>query len=176
MITFLRIRNIEVITHDANEYIKISIYFLSVKESKQILACITRKIHLVKEFKFNLLIENDFLKSEKFVIDINNKKVIISNCEITINLFIKQRDLYVKRNVHANHTIVVSFDQKIAISIKFFVFEDRDFLFESSCKANVTFYHHVIDSFTNEMMKGRSPFPSRVLNFNMLPRFPFLIQ
>ena len=152
MITSLRVRDIEAITHDANEYIKIPIYFSGVKEGRQILACITREIHLVKGLKVNLLIGNDFLESEGFVIDVSNRKVTISSCEITIDLSIRQRDSYVRRNVHANHTIVVSSDQEIAVSIKFSVFEDRDFLFESSCKTNVTLYHHVIDAFTSEVI------------------------
>ena len=41
------------------------------------LTCVTREIQLVKDFKVYLLTENDFLKFEEFVININNKKVII---------------------------------------------------------------------------------------------------
>ena len=169
MITSLRIKNIEAITHDANEYIKISIYFSNVKEDRQILACITKEIHLVKKLKVNLLIENDFLRSEEFIIDVSNRKITISSCEITIDLSIRQRNSYIKRNVHANHIIVVFFDQEIAISIKFSVLENRDFLFESSCKANVIFYHHVINAFTNEMIIKNDSFKSMIIfkNFRL---------
>ena len=152
MTTSLRMREIETTIHETNEYIKILIYMSDVKDDKQVLACIEREIHLINDLKANLLIENDFLKFEEFIIDVSERKATIANCDVTIDLFIRQRDSYVRRNIHVNHVVVVSTEQEIAISIKFSISEDRDFLFESSFKTNVTLYHHVIDSYTSEVI------------------------
>lgn len=77
MTSLLRIRDINAFTHETNIYVKISMYFSRIKKNKQMLTCVTREIQLVKDFKVYLLTENDFLKFEEFVININNKKVII---------------------------------------------------------------------------------------------------
>ena len=152
MTTSLRMREIEAIIHETNEYIKILIYMSNVKNDKQVLTCIEREIYLIDDLKANLLIENDFLRFEEFIIDVNERKVTIANCDVTINLFIKQRDLYVRRNIHVNHVVVISAEQEIAISIKFSISKNKDFLFKSSFKTNVTLYHHVIDFYTSEII------------------------
>ena len=88
MTTLLRIRNIETTTHEINEYIKIFIYMFNVKENKQVLTCIDREISFENDLKTNLLIENDFLRFEEFIIDVSDKKITIVNFDVTIDLFI----------------------------------------------------------------------------------------
>ena len=60
--TSLQINKIEIVIHETNKYVKVSVYFLNVKKNEQIFICITKKIFFVKKLKANLLIENDFLK------------------------------------------------------------------------------------------------------------------
>ena len=152
MTSSLWVRNIDATTHETNEYVKISVYFSEIKKNKQVLTCVTREIHLVKDFKTNLLIENDFLKFEDFVINISNKKITIISCDVTIDLFIKQREFYVKRNIHAIESIFILSESEIDISVSFSVFKDRDFFFESFKKIDVTLFHHIVDFYFNKLI------------------------
>ena len=152
MTSSLRVRSIDAITHETNEYVKISVYFSEIKKNKQVLTCVTREIHLMKDLKTNLLIENAFLRLEDFVIDISNRKITIISCDVTIDFFIKQRELYVKRNIHAIESIFIFSESKIDISVSFSVFKDRNFLFESSKKIDVTLFHHIVDFHFNKLI------------------------
>lgn len=85
----LRTRDIDATTHETNEYVQISVYFWDIKNEQQILIRITKELYLINDLKTNLLIDNDFLESENFTININNKKISIANCDVMINLVIK---------------------------------------------------------------------------------------
>ena len=99
MTIFLRIKNIDAITHETNEYVKILIFCLEIiKNEKQILIRLIQEIHLKNELKYNFLIENDFLEFEKFTININSKKAFIENCDVNINVSIKQRQITSKKH------------------------------------------------------------------------------
>lgn len=106
----------------------------------------------MKDLKTNSFIENDFLKSKEFVIDTNRKRITIANCDVTIELLIKQRDLFVKRNIHVNETVIISTKQEMTLFTKFSISDKRNFLFELFNKINVTLYHHVMNFFTNIMI------------------------
>ena len=172
MTIFFRIRDIEAITHEISEYVRISILFSkTTKSEKRVLTQITREIHLIDEFKANLLIENDFLDFKDFTIDISNKKTSITSCDVDIDLSIKQREFYVRRNIHAIQTILISSKEEISISAKFSVFDDRDFLFESTKKVNFTLFHHIVDSYTNEIMIRNDSFNAVKISKNFCLKF-----
>ena len=141
------------------------------KSQKQILTRIIREIHLIDEFKANFLIENDFFDLEDFTIDINNKKISIASCDVDIDLLIRQREYYVKRNIHAIQTILISSKEEISISVKFSVFDDRDFLFESTKKANFTLFYHIVNSYTNEIMIRNNSFNAVKISKNFCLKF-----
>ena len=107
-----------------------------------------------------MLIENNFLKFEEFIIDVNDRKIIIANCNVTTDLFTKPRDLYVRRNIHVNQIIIILTDQKIVISIKLSITENRNFLFKLFCNVNVKSFHHVIYFYTNKVVIKNDPFKS----------------
>lgn len=152
MTIFLRIRDIESTIHETAKYVRISVYFSDKRDDKQIMTCITRKIHLIDELKANILIDNDFLKLENFIINIKNRTAMISSCKIEIDLSIKQKELYVRRNVHVNHRIVVQSKLQISIFAEFSVSNDRDFVFESSNEANLILFHHIVNFTINQIV------------------------
>ena len=111
MITSFKVRNIKFITYEINKFVMIFIYFFDKnKNEKFVFVCIIRKAHLIDDFKVNMLIENDILNFESFIINVNKRSTIINNCEMITKLFIKQRNLFVRRNVLFNNKIIVSFD------------------------------------------------------------------
>ena len=152
MTSSLRVKDIDATIHEINEYVQISLYFFEQKNDKSALTCIIREIHLVDDLKANLLIENDFLGSESFIIDISSKKASIASCEVIIDLSIRQRDSFIRRNIHAMKSTLIRPKVEINVPAKFPVSDNRDFLFEPTKEANFTLFHHVVNSYTNEIM------------------------
>lgn len=75
-----------------------------------------------------------------------------------INLFIRQRKSYVKRNIHAAEAILISSNFETKISANFSVSKNRNFLFESFKECHVSLFHHVIDFYTNEVIVRNDSF------------------
>ena len=153
MITSLKVRSIDSITHEISEFVMISIYFLDTnKFEKSALANIIREIHLIDGLKINMLIENDILELEGFIIDVSKRTTTVNSCEIIIELFIKQRDFFVRRNILSNHRIIVSLDSQARISFDYNISEERNFLFEFSIESDCTMFHHLVDSYISEIV------------------------
>ena len=61
----LRVKNLNVIIHNTNQYILISIYVFDIKKNDiKILYRIIREIHLIDNLKTHMLIENDIVESK----------------------------------------------------------------------------------------------------------------
>jgi hypothetical protein len=145
MISFLTVREIGVNVHETKKYVNFSIY-LSSKDDKNMTE-IHRKMHLVEDLKANMLIENDILESKEIIIDIQEKKVIISSCQnMIIEVKIHQKESFVRRNVINQFVSVISLDfyAKILYKIRD-LSTNRNFLFESFSEVSVFIYAHVID-------------------------------
>ena len=86
----LHVRDIGTITHFSKDFIYMSFYFPRKNDnSKPVLAEIKREVHLVKGLKAKMLIGNDILMSEGFVLNLSNKKATISSCNIKIRILMK---------------------------------------------------------------------------------------
>jgi hypothetical protein len=147
MTTFLIVRDIESNVHEIKKYVNFSIY-LSRKNDSTRLIEIHRKLHLMKELKVNMLIENDILRSKEITINVQQKTAIIRNCEnLIIKVKIHQREFFVRRNIISQFVSVILSEVYVKISYKMKnLFSDRDFLFESYSEVSVFIYAHVIDA------------------------------
>jgi hypothetical protein len=93
MINSLTVREIEINVHETKKYMNLSIYLSSKKDSKK-MTKIHKKMHLVENLKINMLIKNDILESKDIIINIQEKKVIISSCQnMIIEMKIHQKIL-----------------------------------------------------------------------------------
>lgn len=98
MLTSLKVNNIDSTIHEFLKFIIILIYFSKLTKNETFaLVFIIRKIHLIDDLKVKMLIKNDFLNSENFIIDIENKTITIESCNIEISLKIQSKDFYVKK-------------------------------------------------------------------------------
>ena len=142
----LKVKGIGSTTHESVEFVHISIYFLGVtKDESAVLACITREIHLVDDLKAKMLIDNDFLGFEGFIIDIEGKFAAIGSCEIKITLEIQLKGSYVRKIVHAQQGVMLQSGEERLIAIKADISEGRDFFFESESKTNFIMCSHILD-------------------------------
>ncbi len=153
MISSLTIREIEVNVHETKKYVNFSIYLSSKKDSKKMIE-IHKEMHLIEDLKTNMLIENDILESKNIIINIQEKKIVISSCQnMIIEVKIHQRDSFVRRNVISQFASVVSseFYAKISYKMKN-LSSNKDFLFESFSEISVFIYAHIIDVKTTEVI------------------------
>ena len=66
----LRVKGLDLATHDINEYILILIYISTSKDDIKILYRIFREIYLVNNLKAYLLIDNNVIDLEKIMLNI----------------------------------------------------------------------------------------------------------
>jgi hypothetical protein len=111
-------------------------------------------MHLIENLKANMLINNDILESEKIIIDVQQKRITIGNCEsMIIEIKIHQRKLFVRRNVISQIVNVISSEAYVKISYKIKdLLSNRDFLFESFSEVSISIYAHVIDVQTTDVI------------------------
>ncbi len=146
MTSFLTIRDIESNIHEIKKYVNFSIYLLNEEDSNKMMK-IHREMHLIKNLKANMLIDNDILESKEIIINVQEKKTIIRNCQnLIIDVKIHQRESFVRRNVVNQFAIVISSESYVKILYKMKdLFSNRDFLFESFSEVSMLIYAHVID-------------------------------
>ena len=143
----ITIRSIDVNKHKTKKYV-ISLIYFQKKNSfeKKIRACLIREIHLIENFKINILINTDIFTSENFVLDFKQNQTLINSCDVII--FITSRRHF-KSMIHH----MISFKKIIIIFSRFqlrvrihhlIFFQKRDFLFESE-NINFSMYVHVIE-------------------------------
>ena len=158
----LRVRGIGSNTHETKEYILVPFYMPASKASDgtSVLACITREIHIVDGLKANMLIRNDVLGPEEFVIDINKKKAYIGSCDVNISLQVRPRGTFIRKTVRTKSAVTVTPGAELKVPVNMILPADRDFLFEPTDKANVTLYYHLVDALTAEIVvRNDSPIP-----------------
>ncbi len=153
MTSSLIVREIDANVHETKKYVNFLFYLSSKNDSAKMIE-IHKKMHFVKEFKINMLIENDILRSKEIIIDVQSKKTIIRSCRnLIIEVKIHQRESFVRRNVISQFVNTISSEVYVKILYKMKDLSlNRDFLFESSSSILVFIYAHVIDVRTTDVI------------------------
>ncbi len=141
MTSFLIVRDINANVHEIKEYVNFSIYFSSKNNSIKMIE-IHREMHLMKNLKASMLINNDILKSKEIIIDVQDKKTIIRNCQnLIIDVKIHQRESFVQRNVVNQFINIISLESYAKISYRLKnLSANRDFLFESFSEVLISIF------------------------------------
>ena len=145
MIFSLQIRDLSTNRHQIWKYVVCDIYLSKSKNDKNVISLIQREVHLVNNFKINMLIDNDIIESEQFIIDMKIKQTIIENIDVSISIEVKSTKTSLQRVIHLKKTAIISSHIEMIISVhnvNLFVF--RDFLFESK-NTKLIMYVHLID-------------------------------
>ena len=96
------------------------------------LTYIRKKLHIIDDLRTKMLIENNILKSKKFIINVINKKTRINNYKIEIKISFRSRDEFIKRKIHVKQIIIMFSHFNVMLIIKTIDLSiDHDFLFES---------------------------------------------
>lgn len=88
--TPLKIRGIRVFKHESGEFATLFLYFLGRNNTcQQVYTSLTYKIHLIEGLRANLLIGNNIMSLEGFIIDVKNKSVFIGSCRVTVPIDVR---------------------------------------------------------------------------------------
>ena len=83
----LRVKELNSIIHNIDEYILVLIYLLDLKKNNnKALIYIIRKIYLINNLKVNLLIRNNIMKSKKIMLDVSKNEAYINSYNIVIKI------------------------------------------------------------------------------------------
>ena len=146
----ITVRDLEVNKYQIDKYAVVLMYFEDKNKSDDVVkTIIIREVHLIKDLKANLLIENDILKFELIDISTSINTAYIENCEVTILITINIRFKSQHMSVHALKTTTVLSEFECLIRIHNIALFDRDYLFESITSANFSIYAHVVNSKTD---------------------------
>ena len=165
MAVALKVRGIGSSRHKTDEYITEPLYFPALSKADEgIIACIRRELHIIDNLRINLLIGNDVLGAEGFVLDMAQGKAYIPGCGATIRITSRPRGQFISRVLHAeSHIIVPPRSQRIIPIRSLGLPEDRDFLFEPTTHRKLTFYSHLIDNTTTGVLaQNESSLPIQI--------------
>ena len=83
-------------------------YVIDFKNDKSVKIFIKRKIHLIKNLKINMLINNDIIVSKNILINFKKQKIIVRNCDVTTLLKIRFKAVDVQlRSIHVKKNIIL---------------------------------------------------------------------
>ncbi len=92
MSTRLKVRGIRFSKHEFEEFAILFLYFLGKNDGgQQVYTSLSCEILLVESLRANLLIGNNSMSPEGFIIDVKRKSVFIGSCGVTIPIDIRQR-------------------------------------------------------------------------------------
>ena len=131
MSTPLKIRGIVSSKHESGEFATLSLYFPGKNNAgQQVYAFLTCKIHLVKGLRANLLIGNDIISPEDFIIDVKKRSVLIGSCGVTVSIDSRQRGQFLIRRLLSSQEMVVPPRSEAMVSlVPLPLPDDRHFLF-----------------------------------------------
>ena len=138
------IRGINNLMHNINKYVVIFCFMKGklLDDSNHIIKLIM-KILLIDNFKTNILINTDIMKSQKMNLFFVNNILVINVCQslrISINTIIKA-NFNNRRIIRARHVIIISFHFIVEIIVIYQdvdkqhdrLSNDRDYFFEFQC-------------------------------------------
>ena len=148
IITFLKIRNLNIYRHENSNYVIYNIHLKNTKNDKSITLMFRREIHLMNNFKANMFINNNIIEFENIIINSIKKQTFIINIDVIISIKIKLSKNNIQRSIHIRKIIIISSHIEIIMFINDInLSKNKDFLFESIDDVNFIFYVYLIDAF-----------------------------
>ena len=147
MSTLLKVRGIGASKHKSGEFAALSLYFPGNNNAgQQFYASLTCEIQLVEGLRASLLIGNNIMSPEGFIIDIKKRSILIGSCRVTVPIDAKQRDPFLTRRLLSSQETVVPPRSEAMVSLFPLPLPDnRDFLFHPTTQANLTLFTHLVD-------------------------------
>ena len=106
----------------------------------------------MNNLKANMLIDNDIIDSEQFIIDMKIKQITIENIDVSISIEVRSAKTSLQRLIHLKKIVIISSHIEMTISVhNVNLSVSRDFLFESE-NSKLVMYVHLIDVSTTAIL------------------------
>ena len=161
----LKVGGIKASKHEFAQFAELSLFLLGENNKGQkVYSFFKCKLHLVKGFRAKILIGNNILASENFVLNIGLGPAIVGSCKVKITIKARQRGQFLSRKLFAkNNGVVPPRSEAIITILPVPLFNDRDFLFHLASQTNLTLFAYIIDHETSKVLvRNTSDRPLRV--------------
>ncbi len=154
MSTPLKVRGIGASRHESNQFAELSLFFPRENtEGEMIYASIKCELHLVEALRANILIGNDILALEGFVIDVGLGHAVVGSCGVKITIKAKQKSQFLRKRLLAEKDGVVPPRSEAMIPLLPVPLpDDKDFLFHPTAQANLMLFAHIIHHDTTKIL------------------------
>lgn len=165
MSTPLNVRGIEASKHKSAQFAKLSL-FLPEENNKgqKVYASIKCDLHLIDGLKANILIGNNILALESFVLNVGLGHALVESCGIKITIKTKQRGWFLRKRLFAekNEVVLPRFEAIILLMLVP-LSNDRDFLFNPTAQASLMLFAHIMHHDTKRVLvRNTSKWPLRI--------------
>lgn len=108
MSTPLKVREIEASKHKSAQFAKLSLFLPGENNKRQkVYASIKCELHLVDGLRANILIGNNILASESFVLNVELSHALVGSYRVKITIKPKQRSQFLRKRLLAEKDEVV---------------------------------------------------------------------
>lgn len=154
MSTPLKVRGIGASKHKLRKFAALSLYFPGKNNTGQLVyTFLTCKIHLVKDLKANMLIDNNIMSPEGFVIDVKGKSALSRSCGVTVPIDARQKEQFLTRKLFASQeTMLLPQSEAMVLLVSLPLHDNRDFLFYPATQANLTLFTYIVNHQTSKVI------------------------
>ena len=129
----MTIRKIGDREHSSFDYVSVDLYLEGKLKGKTFIAHIKRDVHVVDNLRAKMLIGTDIMCSERMIVNLQTRKLIIDSCNMTTSIICTFTGFRINRVVRFHHVVTisahivmtVSFKQNVNLSV------GRDYSFQS---------------------------------------------
>lgn len=105
----LKIRGIGALKHKSKNFAFTTIYILGIDDkSREIYVAISCKVYLIDGLKENMLVDNDVLYIESFVINLFTSSALIHSSDVNIKINARQYSKFLRHKALASASIIVA--------------------------------------------------------------------
>lgn len=109
--------------------------------------------HLVEGFRANILIGNDILASESFVLNVRLGHTVVGNYGVKITIRARQGGQFLSKKLFAKKDEIVTLrSETMILLLPVLLPDDRDFMFHPIAQANLTLFVHIMHYETTKIL------------------------
>ena len=161
----LKVRGIETSKHESAQFAEVSLFLPGENlEGQQVYASFKCELHQVDGLRANILIGNNILAPEGFILNFKMGHAVVRSYRVTIPIKARQRGQFLKRRLLAKSDgMMPPRSETMVLLLPVLLPDDRDFLFHPTTQANLTLYTHIVDHETSKILvKNTSDRPLRI--------------
>ena len=154
MSTPLKVREIGASKHKSAQFAELSLFLPGEDNERQkVYAFIKCEVHLVEGLRANILVGNDILAPESFMLNVRLGHALVGSCGVKIAIRARQKSQFPrKRLLPKKDELVPPRSEAVVPVLPVPLLDDRDFLFHPTAQANLTLFAHIIHHDTKKVL------------------------